>query len=204
MCIGDERRDEQGRPIDVEGKVISTPERVQEGEPGAVQCTPQIFSAGFTAAGGFSVNSGSGQLGDVAFSRDGRRLFAVQSQPGALLFVDTSVDGRGETRDEPAGLVELCNGPSRMTLFEDGANDYAAVSCPGPSQVFIVDLSGFRVVANVVTGQGPHPIVFDRARQLLYVGNTLDETVSVIDVARDRPTRFAEIARVGLQTPFEN
>jgi DNA-binding beta-propeller fold protein YncE len=142
-------------------------------------------------------------MGDIAFSRDGRRLFAVQSSPGALLFVDTSVDERGETRDESAGLVELCSGPSRMALFEDGANEYAAVSCPTPGEVFIIDLSGFRVVANVATGAGPHPLVVDRARQLLYVGNTLDATVSVIDIARDRPTRFAEIARVGLQTPYK-
>ena len=203
VCIGAPRLDEEGFPIDQEGQRIDAPEPVQAGEPGALLCTPQIFSAGFTSAVGFTVPQGSGQMGDIAFSRDGRRLFAVQSSPGALLFVDTSVDERGETRDESAGLVELCSGPSRMALFEDGANEYAAVSCPTPGEVFIIDLSGFRVVANVATGAGPHPIVVDRARQLLYVGNTLDATVSVIDIARDRPTRFAEIARVGLQTPYK-
>ncbi|WAS89924.1 YncE family protein [Nannocystis punicea] len=203
VCIGDPRLDAEGNPIDAEGNRIDAPEPVLEGEPGALLCTPQIFSAGFTSAVGFTVPQGSGQMGDIAFSRDGRRLFAVQSSPGALLFVDTSVDARGETRDESAGLVELCSGPSRMALFEDGANEYAAVSCPTPGEVFIVDLSGFRVVANVATGAGPHPVVVDRARQLLYVGNTLDATVSVIDIARDRPTRFAEIARVGLQTPYK-
>ncbi|WP_434416205.1 YncE family protein [Nannocystis pusilla] len=203
VCIGDPRLDDEGFPIDAEGERIDAPEPVQAGEPGALLCTPQIFSAGFTSAVGFTVPQGSGQMGDIAFSRDGRRLFAVQSSPGALLFVDTSVDERGETRDESAGLVELCSGPSRMALFEDGANEYAAVSCPTPGEVFIIDLSGFRVVANVATGAGPHPIVVDRARQLLYVGNTLDATVSVIDIARDRPTRFAEIARVGLQTPYK-
>lgn len=174
-----------------------------EGEPGVIECGAQLFFAGFTSAGGFDNGTGAGQLGDIAFSRDGRRLFALQSNAGALLYVDTSVDERGEIRDEPAGLVELCTGPTRMALFEDGSNEYAAVSCPTPSEVFIVDLSGFRVVANIVTGQGPHPIVVDRARQLLYVGNTLDKTVSVIDIARDRPTRFAEIARVGLQEPYK-
>ncbi|MBZ5711612.1 YncE family protein [Nannocystis pusilla] len=203
VCVGEARLDAEGFPIDIEGERIAEPEPVQEGEPGALLCTPQIFSAGFTSAVGFTVPQGSGQMGDIAFSRDGRRLFAVQSSPGALLFVDTSVDERGETRDESAGLVELCSGPSRMALFEDGANEYAAVSCPTPGEVFIVDLSGFRVVANVATGAGPHPIIVDRARRLLYVGNTLDATVSVIDVARDRPTRFAEIARIGLQTPYK-
>lgn len=172
------------------------------GDEGAISCDPRLFFAGLAPAVGFEAG-GAGQLGDIAFSRDGRRLFAVQSSPGALLFIDTSVDFRGETRDEPAGLVELCNGATRMALFEDGSTEYAAVSCSTPNQVFIVDLSGFRVVANIATGLGPHAIVVDRARRLLYVGNTLDRTISVIDVASDRPTRFAEIARIGQQQPYK-
>jgi two-component system sensor histidine kinase HupT/HoxJ len=129
--------------------------------------------------------------------------WVVQSAPASLVYVDTSVTERGEVRDQAAGVVELCGGPTAMRLFEDDANEYAAVTCPTPSELFIVDLSGFRVVANVPTGAGPYPIVFDRVRRLLYVGNTLDRTISVIDVAQDRPTRFAEIARVGLQTPYK-
>lgn len=172
------------------------------GEPGAILCDPQLFFAGFVRSAGFDSGTGAGSLGDIAFSRDGRRLFAVQTAPSSLLYIDTSVNERGEVRDEAAGVVEMCSGPTAMALFEDGANEYAAVTCPTPSELFIVDLSGFRVVANVPTGAGPHPIVVDRARRLLYVGNTLDRTVSVIDVAKDRPTRFAEIARVGLQQPY--
>jgi DNA-binding beta-propeller fold protein YncE len=210
-CIGEDDGCAKGGPGAVwcegEGALAATEccvgKEFQSGDPGVVSCDPQLFFSGFTAAGVFDSGGGRGQLGDIAFSRDGRRLFAIQSNPGALLFVDTSVDERGETRDEPAGLVELCNGPTRMALFDDGANEYAAVSCPTPNQVFVVDLSGFRVVANISTGLGPHPLVVDQARRLLYVGNTLDKTISVIDIARDRPTRFAEIARVGLQEPYK-
>lgn len=173
------------------------------GEPGEIRCDEQLFFSGFVRAAGFDSGNAAGRLGDIAFSRDGKRLFAVQTSPSSLLYVDTSVSERGEVRDQAAGVVEMCSGPTAMALFEDDANEYAAVTCPTPSELFIVDLSGFRVVANVRTGLGPHPIVFDRARRLLYVGNTLDRTVSVIDVATDRPTRFAEIARVGLQTPYK-
>lgn len=172
------------------------------GEEGEILCDPQLFFAGFARAAGFDIN-GNGSLGDIAFSRDGKRLFVVQSAPASLVYVDTSVTERGEVRDQAAGVVELCGGPTAMRLFEDDANEYAAVTCPTPSELFIVDLSGFRVVANVPTGAGPYPIVFDRVRRLLYVGNTLDRTISVIDIAQDRPTRFAEIARVGLQTPYK-
>lgn len=176
------------------------------GSSGGIVCDPQMFFAGFTRAGGFDTAagvSGTAIMGDIQFSRDGRRLYAVQSNPGSLMYIDTSVNERGELKEQPAGVVELCNGPTTMRIFEDGSNEYAAVTCPGPSELFIVDLSGFRVVANVVTGAGPHAIVVDEARRLLYVGNTLERTISVIDVARDRATRFAEIARVGLQEPYK-
>lgn len=176
------------------------------GASGGIVCDPQVFFAGFARAGGLDTQagvSGTSIMGDIQFSRDGRRLFAVQSNPGSLVYIDTSVNERGELRDQPAGVVELCNGPTTMRIFEDGTNEYAAVTCPGPSELFIVELAGFRVVANIATGLGPHPIVVDEARRLLYVGNTLDRTISVIDVARDRATRFAEIARIGLQEPYK-
>lgn len=174
-----------------------------EGEPGGINCDAQVFLDGFAQVGGFNNGTAAGSLGDIAFSRDGRRLFAVQKEPGALVYVDTSVDERGEIRDDPAGVVELCSAPTTLTIFEDAANEYAAITCPTVNELFIVDLSGFRVVANVSTGLGPHPVVVDRVRRLLYVGNTLDRTVSVIDIATDRPTRFAEIARVGQQVPYK-
>ncbi len=173
------------------------------GEPGEIRCDPQLFFSGFVRAAGFDSGNAAGSLGDLAFSADGRRLFAVQTNPSSLLYVDTSVNERGEVRDQAAGVVEMCGGPTAMRLFDDAANEYAAVTCPTPGELFIIDLSGFRVVANIRTGAGPHPIVFDRARRVLYIGNTLDRTVSVVDVAPDRPTRFAEIARVGLQTPYK-
>ncbi len=171
------------------------------GAPGSIVCEPQVFFAGFARAGGFDVSGGS--LGDIAFSRDGRRLFVVQSSPGSLVYIDTSVDERGELRDQAAGVVELCNGPTTMRLFSDGPDEFAAITCPTPAELFIVDLAGFRVVANIATGLGPHPVVVDDARRLIYVGNTLDATVSVIDISRERPTRFSEIARIGLQTPYK-
>lgn len=172
------------------------------GDPGGILCDAQFFLASYVVAGGFDTGQ-SFQLGDIAFSRDGRRLFIVQSAPGGLVYVDTSLDTRGRTRDEPGGVLEMCDSPVAMKLFGDAANEYAAITCSRPAELFIVDLSGFRVVANVLAGVGPHPITVDEARQVLYVGNTLDKTVSVIDISPVRPTRFSEIARIGLQEPYK-
>jgi DNA-binding beta-propeller fold protein YncE len=154
------------------------------------------FDVGLATAGAL--------LGDIAFSKDGNRLFAVQTNPGGLAYVDTSLDSRGLTRDYEAGLVELCAQPTAMTLFSDEANEYAAISCYKPAELFIVDLSGVRVVANIVLGTGPHAITLDQARQYLYVANSLDKTISLVDISRLRPTRFSEIARIGLQVPYRN
>ncbi len=89
-----------------------------------------------------------------------------------------------------------------MSVFSDDANEYAAVTCYKPSELFVLDLSGVRVVANVVLGTGPHAMTVDHARQLLYVANSLDKTISVVDISRLRTTRFSEIARIGRQVPY--
>lgn len=173
---------------------------------GAFPCDPRVFAAGILGAQAFLVGTGSTSilLGDLAFSRDGNRLFAVQTTPGALAYIDTSLDGRGLTRDDGAGIVELCAQPTAMTLFSDDANEYAAITCYKPAELFIVDLSGVRVVANIVLGTGPHAMTVDEARQYLYVANSLDKTISFVDISRLRPTRFSEVARLGLQVPYRN
>ena len=171
---------------------------------GAFLCDVRLYTAGAFRAAAFDigVSGTSAVLGDIAFSADGNRMFAVQTAPGALVYVDTSLDGRKLTRDASAGVVELCAQPTAMTLFSDGANEYAAVTCYKPKELFIVDLSGVRVVANLLLGTGSHAMTVDHARQYLYVSNSLDKTISVVDIGRLRPTRFSEVARIGRQVPY--
>lgn len=171
---------------------------------GAFICDARLLPAGIfrTAAFDLGLSGSANVLGDIAFSADGNRMFAVQTTPGALIYVDTSLDSRGLTRDASAGLIELCAQPTAMTLFSDGANEYAAVTCYKPQELFIVDLSGVNVVANMVLGTGPHSMTVDHARQYIYVANSLDKTLSVVDISRLRPTRFSEVARIGRQVPY--
>ena len=171
---------------------------------GAILCDPRLYTAGAFRAAAFDIGiSGtSSVLGDLAFSADGNRMFAVQTNPGALVYVDTSLDDRKLTRDASAGLVELCAQPTTMSLFSDGASEYAAITCYKPQEMFIVDLSGVRVVANLLLGTGPHAMTVDHARQYLYVANSLDKTISVVDISRLRATRFSEVARLGRRVPY--
>ncbi len=171
---------------------------------GAFICDARLLPAGSfrTAAFDIGASGTTNVLGDIAFSANGDRMFAVQTTPGALIYVDTSLDSRGITRDASAGLVELCAQPTAMALFSDDANEYAAVTCYKPQELFIIDLSGVNVVANMVLGTGPHSMTVDQARQYIYVANSLDKTLSVVDISRLRPTRFSEVARIGRQVPY--
>ncbi|HGG58108.1 MAG TPA: hypothetical protein ENK31_09965 [Nannocystis exedens] len=180
-----------------------TAEELETGVAGGVLCEHRLVAVDqFVGAGVDSATSVAGGYGDIAFSRDGNSLYAVRNSVGNLIRIDTSLDERGETRDTPAAQVEVCAQPSEMVVFDDGSNEYAAISCYSPGTVFFVDLSAFRVIEQVFVGSGPHQMSHDEARQYLYVANTLDATISVVDLAVSRPTRFTEVARIGLQEPY--
>ena len=89
-----------------------------------------------------------------------------------------------------------------MKLWRDAGQRFAFVSCFRAAYVFVVDLDSFRVVRQIRMGTGPYELEVDDARDVLYVSNTLERSISVIDLSRTRPTRFQEVARIGLQDPF--
>jgi DNA-binding beta-propeller fold protein YncE len=176
------------------------------GKKGGVLCDPRYQGETAFFAGGISPSQGAGsaQIGDMAFSADGNELFAVQTNPGGLLRVDTSVDISGNPREVAAGVVEVCPRATAMEVYRDGQDDYALVSCYRSAAVFVVDLNTLNVVGNIQPGTGPHHITADLAREVVYVANTLEETISVVDMARSSPARFNEIARIGLQEPYSS
>lgn len=175
------------------------------GEPGGVLCGWKFEAEGATVkTAGISPGAavGAAQLGDLAFSEDGNELFAVQTNPGGLIRYDTSIDALGETRDVPAGVVELCPRATAMAIYRDRDESLALVSCYRSGSIFAVDLRTLGVVAAIQAGTGPHQLVVDPARERAYVANTLEASISAIDLSRASPHRFAEVARLGLQEPY--
>jgi DNA-binding beta-propeller fold protein YncE len=174
------------------------------GQPCAVICDPQVLPAtSFPVAGvdPFSTST-SATLGNIAFADEcGDKLYLIQTNPGALLAVDTSLDIDNETLDIAAGPpLEVCDQPTRFTIWHDAG--FAFVSCYQSAYIYIVDLAAWQVVGEIISGTGPHDLVVDEAREVLYAANALEGSISVIDLGQDRPTRFTEIARIGLQEPF--
>jgi hypothetical protein len=165
-----------------------------------VRSTRQIFTGGLDPGGA----TFSPVLGDIAFSDDsGEELLVLQTSPGALLKLDTAVGPDGEVLDSPsAPPLEVCEQPTRMKLYRENGQRFALISCYVAAQVFVVDLDAFRVLTTVSLATGPFELEVDEARRLLYIANNLEASISVVDLAQDRPTRFTEIARIGLQEPF--
>ncbi|MEM9462711.1 MAG: hypothetical protein AAGF11_51700 [Myxococcota bacterium] len=197
-------------PSSYAGQYCATPEQL--GLPCAVECEPQVRGSRriLPALLLDTSLSASAVLGDMAFADPrGDQLLVLQTNPGALLSLDTSLGDDGEPLDIPsAPPVEICAEPSRMKIYverdADGApvQRYALITCFRAALVYIVDLESLRVVDAVVVGTGPHDIAVDAQREAAYVINNLESSVSVIDLSRRRPTRFQELARLGLQDPF--
>ncbi len=183
-------------------------------QPCAVECEPQVRSSRRIQPAlidPFNPASGSAPvLGAMAFADPrGDQLLVLQTNPGALLSVDTSLGEGGEPVDVPsAPPVEVCAEPSSMKIYTERTEEglpsqrYAIISCFRAALVYVVDLEALRVVDAVVVGTGPHDIAIDEDREVAYVINNLESSISVVDLSRRRATRFQELARLGLQDPF--
>ncbi len=192
------------------GPYCASPEQLDQ--PCAVLCEPRVRAARRILPSLLLDTSASAApvLGAMAFADPrGDQLLVLQTNPGALLSLDTSLDSSAEPLDIPsAPPVEICAEPSNMKIHVERAPDgtpvqrYAIISCFRAALVYIVDLEALRVVDAVVVGTGPHDIAIDEDREVAYVINNLESSISVVDLSRRRATRFQELARLGLQDPF--
>lgn len=184
------------------GPYCAEPDEI--GEPCAVICEPTFQNAQRFLVGGVDplAPTLSAALGDVAFGDPcGDDLYLIQTNPGALLKLDTSLGPDDVPLDIPSGPpIELCSQPTRLEIWHEEGLAFA--SCFQAGYVYIVDLRASTVVGTIISGTGPHDLVLDKVRQVLYVANSLEESISVVDVGRTRPTRYTEVARIGLQEPF--
>jgi hypothetical protein len=179
---------------------ITPLEEFGQGATGLRAVTAPIAMGGLDPGPSF----GGPVLGDIAFGDPrGDRLYVVQTNPGALVQMDTSLAFDGEPEDIPAAPpIELCQQPTSMVVHDDGVERLAFVACFRSAYIFVVDLNAFRVIASILGGTGPHALAVDAERGALYTSNTLESSLSVIDISRERKTRFTEIARIGLSDPF--
>mgnify|MGYP001168315984 CR=1 FL=1 len=116
----------------------------------------------------------------MAVSPDGTTGFILVQSPPSLLKVDL-------TRYEMTDMVTVCPETSQVKLFADEGDPadelddrlYAFVSCFLTRQVYVIDTHLMTTVIRR-TGEGPQDIAFDRTRQIAYVANFSESTISLM------------------------
>lgn len=115
----------------------------------------------------------------IAVTRDGERAFLATRTPDALIELDVDNYAMSD-------MVTVCSDPSIVELYEhdNGTVDpfddtvYAFVLCFLTSQMYVVDTNLMQVKVRM-TGSGPQSIAVDEERQLVYVANFRESTISI-------------------------
>jgi hypothetical protein len=146
--------------------------------------------------------------GGMAFEdpEQGERLLVVHTTPPALTRIDMSLDADGNPRLQLLTSVSLCGNPNLVSVYRpsldgDPGPALALVSCYGSDQLAVVDLGLFIVIATIDLGDGSNELLIDEARNWLFVANTAESSISIVDLDVGQPSYLREIATLGLATP---
>jgi len=127
---------------------------------------------------------------DWLIANDQQRLFVTMPKAGKLASVD--LDSFDVTAQIEAGT-----NPMRLTRQPDGrflwvGNDSEQT---GRSGVTVIDPIRNEVVATLATGRGHHEIAFADDSRTAFVTNSLDGTLTLIDIQQLRIARQIEVGR---------
>ncbi len=134
----------------------------------------------------------------------GDTLLAVSTTPPSLTVVDTSVDEHGALINERLSSIPICNNPNLLEIHRpDDGTWLAFVACYAVAEVVAVSLAHFSIVATLHLGAGANEMLIDSEREHLYVANTVEDTISIVELDSLSPRYLQEIAVLGLNTRRE-
>jgi hypothetical protein len=137
-------------------------------------------------------------MGDLEFESDAS-LLVVQTTPGGLARVDTSLDEDGNPRNTLLETVALCDNPNILELFApENGEPLALVTCFGDGLLAVIGLGSFSVLQTIQLGAGANEIAVDSARAQAYVANTREDTISIVSLDPGDPAYLTEWARLGV------
>jgi len=119
---------------------------------------------------------------ELAFSKDGARLFAVCEGTGEVVVYEPHTGAI--VRRIPVGRV-----PKGLALSPDGKHLYVANSWS--DSVSEIDTAALEVVRTLPAGSEPNAVITDLPGRFLYVANRISNDVSVVDL-----TAGAEVKRL--------
>ncbi len=117
---------------------------------------------------------------EMAFSRDGRRLYVVCQQSDEVRVVDVPTL-------KLIAAIHVGHSPRGIAVSRDGARIY--VSNSNDDTVSVIDSFTLKSTGTLVTGAEPAGLVTDRAGSTLYVANRLSNDISVIDLTTGRESK---------------
>jgi YVTN family beta-propeller protein len=123
-----------------------------------------------------------GRATGVAVSPDGRRLYVVNGWTGAITVVDPST---GEILDRLFTQVQL----SHAVMRPDGQRLYVSAS----GGVAVVNPENFQMVAVIKAGGQPQGLAVHPDNKILYVANSQDGTVGLVDTATAFQTSTVQV-----------
>ncbi len=124
---------------------------------------------------------------DWVYSPRLRRLVVSLREEGTLVVIDTVK--RQITATLPMGEGSL---PTRLVLDPDGNRVW--VGLDGRSEIALINLNGSENTARIAVGRGLHTIVADADTPWLFVTNSQDNTVTLIDRSNLKPTAYVVVS----------
>jgi YVTN family beta-propeller protein len=126
----------------------------------------------------------------IQLSNDGRYIWAVLSGLNQVVVVSTE-------NQSVVATIDVGKDPRAITLTKDGKTAFVAVSAlNGVSRIDVIDdtLDGFYAMVRedigedgvIITGAEPRSLVIDSSRGVVYVGNSVQDTLSVISLKKNK------------------
>jgi DNA-binding beta-propeller fold protein YncE len=149
---------------------------------------------------------GSSDSRAIQFSADGQRLYLVNRAPPSLQVYDTSAGPAGTPNNTLLGSSDLCREASAAAVAGAGRDERVYVTCFQNGQIYVVNPFGQSQVEDIITvGRGPYAVdvlppqtsPMSPPPRYLFVSNFLEDSIAVIDIAPDSPTRHRVVLRIG-------
>jgi YVTN family beta-propeller protein len=112
----------------------------------------------------------------VAFTSDSRRAVVTSERAKKIVVIDA-------TNDQVLRSIDTDQGGTHMALINK-AGTWAYFTNRDSNTVSFLDLTSYRIAANVPVGQGAEGFALSPDEKEIWAGNRIDGTLSVIDIAR--------------------
>ena len=121
----------------------------------------------------------------LALSKDGKKLYAAHFNKAYVAAYDTGTfDALGSVKAGDYPLAPVLSGDESKLYV----SDWSPKTIGDPSRVIVLDAVTFAIKGYIVVGKNPEQIVPDHKRGRLYVMNSDQDTISVIDESKDEVT----------------